>query len=29
VRELVVRYPDGPVARLTNLAADRVVTIAP
>jgi len=29
VRELVVRYPDGPVARLTDLAADRVVTIAP
>jgi ASPIC and UnbV/FG-GAP-like repeat len=29
VRELVVRYPDGRVTRLGDLAADRVVTIAP
>jgi Na+-transporting NADH:ubiquinone oxidoreductase subunit NqrB len=29
VRELVVRYPDGRVTRLADVAADRVVTIAP
>ena len=29
VRELVVRYPDGKVRRLTNVAADHLVAVTP
>ena len=29
VRELVVRYPDGEVTRLTNVAADQLVAVTP
>ena len=29
VGKLTIRWPDGRVTRLANLAADRIVTVAP